>query len=42
VSARRHRLEGPGLAIDLWYVGNDWVGLESTVEGGRRLRYELA
>ena len=31
----------PGLAIDLWYDGGDWVALESNVAGGRRLRYEL-
>lgn len=41
LEASRHRIEGPGLAIDLWYAGAEWVGLESAVEGGRRLRYEL-
>ena len=41
VSASRHRLTAPGLSIDLWYDGPDWVALESRVEGGRRLRYEL-
>lgn len=40
-AASRHRLTGPGLSIDLWYSGGDWVALESSVEGGRRLRYEL-
>ena len=40
-AASRHRLTGPGLSIDLWYAGRDWVALESSVEGGRRLRYEL-
>ena len=39
--ASRHRLTAPGLSIDLWYAGADWVALESSVEGGRRLRYEL-
>ena len=37
----RHRLTAPGLAIDLWYDGGEWVALESNVAGGRRLRYEL-
>lgn len=41
VSASRHRLTAPGLSIDLWYAGTEWVALESSVEGGRRLRYEL-
>ena len=40
-SATRHRLTAPGLSIDLWYASGDWVALESSVEGGRRLRYEL-
>jgi len=40
-SASRHRLTAPGLSIDLWYAGTEWVALESSVEGGRRLRYEL-
>lgn len=40
-SANRHRLTAPGLSIDLWYAGRDWVALESALEGGRRLRYEL-
>jgi hypothetical protein len=40
-SASRYRLTAPGLAIDLWYAGSEWVALESSVEGGRRLRYEL-
>ena len=41
IPASRHRLTAPGLSIDLWYAGTDWVALESSVEGGRRLRYEL-
>ena len=40
--ATRHRLSAPGLSIDLWYAGRDWVALESSVEGGRSLRYELS
>ena len=41
VRANRHRLTARGLSIELWYAGADWVALESSVEGGRRLRYEL-
>ncbi|HXV40116.1 MAG TPA: DUF6134 family protein [Steroidobacteraceae bacterium] len=39
--ASRHRISGPGLAIDLWYADGRWVALEALAEGGRRLRYEL-
>ena len=39
--AMRHRISGPRLQIDLWYVGERWVALEALTEGGRRLRYEL-
>ncbi len=39
--AKRYRLDGAQLQIDLWLAGDQWVGLESAVEGGRRLRYEL-
>jgi Family of unknown function (DUF6134) len=38
--AQRHRISGPGLRIDLWYAGDQWVALEAEAEGGRRLRYE--
>lgn len=41
VAATRHRLAGAGLAIDLWYADGEWVALESLLEQGRRLRYEL-
>ena len=41
VPARRYRLSGPDLSIDLWFSGRDWVALESTAKGGRRLRYRL-
>ncbi len=41
ISAQRHRLRAQQLTIDLWYVGDRWVALESPTEGGRRLRYEL-
>ncbi len=40
--AQRHRIDGPGLRIDLWYAGDQWVRLEADTEGGRRLRYEPA
>ena len=39
--AQRHRIEAPGLEIDLWYADGRWVALEAPAEGGRRLRYEL-
>lgn len=40
--ASRYRLTAPGMAIDLWYAPDGgWLGLESLLEGGRRLRYEL-
>jgi hypothetical protein len=42
VMARRYALRGPDLAIDLWYSpSNEWLALESTTEGGRRLRYQI-
>lgn len=40
-SAQRHRITGPRLQIDLWYVGGRWVALEALAANGRRLRYEL-
>jgi hypothetical protein len=39
--AQRHRIEAPGLQIDLWYTDGQWVALEAPAAGGRRLRYEL-
>jgi hypothetical protein len=39
--SQRYRLSGPRLSIDLWYAGEDWVALESTARGGRRLQYRL-
>ena len=42
VAAKRFRLTGSGKPIDLWYsLGEEWLALESTVAGGRRLRYQL-
>jgi hypothetical protein len=40
-AAQRHRIQAPGLQIDLWYAGGRWVALEAPAAGGRRLRYEL-
>lgn len=42
VAAKRYRISGPKNPIDLWYSpGGEWLALESTLEGGRRLRYRL-
>jgi hypothetical protein len=42
VSAKRYRITGPKNPIDLWYSATDeWLALESSVAGGRRLRYAL-
>ena len=41
-TARKFRLTGPKNPIDLWYsTADEWLALESTVAGGRRLRYAL-
>ena len=42
VAARRYRISGAKHPIDLWY-GSDrqWLALQSTLESGRRLRYQL-
>ena len=40
--AKRYRLESQDLELDIWYSDDlEWLALESTVEGGRKLRYEL-
>lgn len=40
-SAKRYRLTGEEVAIDLWYTpDNQWVALESRLDDGYRLRYE--
>ncbi len=40
--ARRYRLLGENLQIDLWYSDDDqWLALESLTEGGRVVRYEI-
>lgn len=37
----RYRLAAGALDLDLWYsTDNEWLALESEVEGGRTLRYE--
>lgn len=40
--AERWRIEGPEQPVDVWYAADgQWVGLDSTVAGGRQLRYRL-
>lgn len=41
--ARRYRLLARGMELDIWYSSEDqrWLRLESTVKGGRKLRYVL-
>jgi hypothetical protein len=40
--ARRYKLEGRELDIELWYSeNNEWLALEAATDGGRTLRYEL-
>lgn len=40
VPARRYRITGPERPVELWYSPEgDWLALESTVSGGRRLSY---
>lgn len=42
VMATRYRITGSKHPIDLWYSQDfEWLQLESTVSGGRRLRYRL-
>ena len=42
VTARRYRINGPKHPIELWYgADRQWLALQSTVDGGRRLRYQL-
>jgi hypothetical protein len=41
-TATKYRITGDKLQIDLWYSHDlQWLGLESSTEGGRRLRYQL-
>lgn len=42
VQAQRYRISGPKNPIDLWYgPDKSWLALQSTLDGGRKLRYEL-
>ena len=42
VPAKRYRITGTKNPIDLWYSpADEWLALESTLAGGRRLRYAL-
>jgi len=42
VAAMRWRIEGPAQPIDVWYSAEgEWLGLDSTVDGGRKLSYRL-
>ncbi|WP_431275889.1 DUF6134 family protein [Variovorax ureilyticus] len=42
VVAQHWRIEGPAAPLDVWYSRQgDWIGLDSTVAGGRRLSYRL-
>lgn len=42
VTASHWKLSGADHPIELWYgAGDDWLALESTVSGGRKLRYRL-
>jgi len=42
ISAQRYSLRAPKLDIELWYsAAGDWVALESKLENGRTLRYEI-
>jgi hypothetical protein len=42
IAATRWRISGPARPIDVWYSPQgEWVGLDSTVAGGRKLSYRL-
>lgn len=42
VTTRRYRINGAKHPVDLWYgPDQSWLALESTLESGRRLRYQL-
>jgi len=41
-AATHWRITGPAQPIDVWYsLQGDWIGLDSTVAGGRKLSYRL-
>ena len=42
VAAVRWRIDGPAQPIDVWYSAQgEWIGLDSVVDGGRKLVYRL-
>ncbi len=42
VAATKYRISGPAAPIDVWYsIDDEWIGLDSTVAGGRLLSYRL-
>lgn len=42
VPATGYRISGPAQPIDLWYSAQEeWIGLDSSVSGGRKLSYRL-
>ena len=42
VEAQRYRLQAKNMDLHLWYSKDgEWLGLESTVKGGRTIRYQL-
>lgn len=42
VAATRFRIKGAAQPIDVWYSADgEWIGLDSTVAGGRKLSYRL-
>lgn len=41
VSASGFRINGPMHSIDVWYSGDEWVGLDTVVDHGRHLSYRL-
>lgn len=40
-AVRGLRISGLAHPIDVWYAGERWVGLDTTVQGDRRLSYRL-
>lgn len=42
IEAVRYRLSAKEMELEVWYSRNrEWLGLVSTTDGGRKLRYEL-
>jgi len=42
VAVNRYRLTGDQIDIEVWYSGNDqWLGLQSTTDKGRLIRYVI-